>query len=69
MKVVARLIEVLRIGGDIEERKDIFDRLELVLPDPAPIVPFKKPFQTPMFELPDHFLIVPCIGTGVQLRR
>ena len=28
VKVVARLIEVLGFDGDIEERKDIFDRLE-----------------------------------------
>ena len=58
MKVIARNIQRLRRTGVVENCKDSFNRVPHIGPYPAEVALLVEPFQSPMFEAPNHLSIL-----------
>src|ERR1019366_10814834 len=54
VKAIPWNIQSLRHGGGVEDRKDSLNRLQQVRAYPAPVAALVEPFQTPVFETPNH---------------
>ena len=55
---IARQVEGLRSCSAIKAAKNVFDRIQQVMPDAAPVITLIEPFQAPVLEAPDHQRIV-----------
>ena len=54
VKAIPWNIQSLRRGSGVENRKNSFNRVHQIRPYPAPVAALIEPFQTPVFEAPNH---------------
>jgi hypothetical protein len=54
VKTVTGKIKRLRRGGRIKDGQNLLNRVHQVGSYPAPVAALIEPFQTPVFEAPNH---------------